>query len=74
MAKGPRGKRKRRSGGSPKKKSGLMIGMRGGFKKLAHSVTGSDEAAAKPSSPLTNVLWAVLLLGALGFFLYRRLK
>jgi hypothetical protein len=71
MAKASR-KRKRR-GGAPKKRSGMMIGMRGGFKKMAQSVTGASAGKEKKSSALSNALWFLVLLAAVGFFLYRRI-
>jgi hypothetical protein len=69
MAKASRGKRKRR-GAAPKKKTGVMVGMRGGFQRVAKSVTGGNAK----SSTLSNILWTVVLLAALGLFLYRRMR
>ncbi len=51
-----------RSGGG-----GVLQSMRSGFKRAAGAEDGPEE---KPST-LSNVLWTVLLVAALGFLIYR---
>jgi hypothetical protein len=48
-------KKKRNNSGRSQGSSGLMMGMRRGFKKAARSVTGQEKAAPK------NKIWDVLL-------------
>ncbi|MCA9604216.1 MAG: hypothetical protein KC619_01390 [Myxococcales bacterium] len=52
-----------RSGGG----GGVMQSMRAGFKRAAGVEDGPEE---KPST-LSNILWTLLLLAALGFLIYR---
>jgi hypothetical protein len=59
-----RAKRRRR------KRGGVMMGMRGGFKKVAGSVTGKGDTSGK-SSWLGTALTVLLLAAAVGFVLYR---
>ncbi|MBX3275717.1 MAG: hypothetical protein KF729_35985 [Sandaracinaceae bacterium] len=46
---------------------GVMQGLRNGFKRAAGA---GDENEEKPST-LSNVLWTILLLAAIGLLLYR---
>jgi len=52
-----------RSGGG----GGVLTSMREGFKRAAGA---GDEPKEKPSR-LSNILWTVLLLAAVGFLIYR---
>ena len=52
-----------RSGG----RGGVLTSMREGFKRAAGA---GDEPKEKPSR-LSNILWTVLLLAAVGFLIYR---
>jgi hypothetical protein len=69
MAQRPR--RKRRSGAQPKRKGGVMIGMRSGFKKAANSVVGSEQKAARKRSLAGTALSVLLIVAALAFLFYR---
>ena len=46
---------------------GVMQSMRAGFKRAA----GVDDGPQEKPSTLSNILWTVLLLAALGFLIYR---
>lgn len=46
---------------------GVMQGLRNGFKRAA----GQGEDTGEKPSTLSNILWTVVLLAALGFLLYR---
>jgi hypothetical protein len=76
MAKsGPRAKkRKRRTPAGMKKKGGLMIGMRSGFKNVAHSVAGvgDEEPAKKKRSSLAGAAVTVVLVLVAAFIVYKR--
>ena len=70
-----RRKRKRKGGKSAGSKSsaggggasgGVMQSIRSGFQRAA----GVDDSKEKPST-LSNILWALVLLAAIGVFLYR---
>jgi hypothetical protein len=65
--------RKRREG--HKKGGGALRGLRSGFQRATGTAGAGGEASAAPkkkSSRLANVLWTLLLVAAVGFFLYRR--
>ncbi len=47
---------------------GVMQSLRNGFKRAAGAEDGAEES--KPST-VSNIIWTVLLLAALGFLLYR---
>ncbi|HJL15594.1 MAG TPA: hypothetical protein RMH99_08065 [Sandaracinaceae bacterium LLY-WYZ-13_1] len=79
MAKKRRKRKKRKRGGETSSSSkagasksatggGVMQSMRAGFRRAA----GAENAKGddKPST-LSNVLWTVVLLAAVGFLLYR---
>ncbi len=65
------GTRKRRGGSGRGKKKGVLLGMRSGFKNVAHSVVGAESETKKKSS-LGGTLLTVLLLVAAAALLYRR--
>jgi len=72
MAQRPRRKRRRSGGDASKRKRGVMIGMRRGFKKAATSVVGAGEKAPAARRPWLNTAFTVLLLAAaVAFVLYR---
>ncbi len=48
-----------------------MTGMRGGFKSLAASVSGNEQAAKKKSS-LAGTALTVVLFGLAALFLWKR--
>ena len=56
------------SGGGPSASGGggVMQSIRSGFKRAA----GVEESKEKPST-LSNILWMLVLLAAIGVFLYR---
>ncbi|MEQ8457401.1 MAG: hypothetical protein RLO52_11165 [Sandaracinaceae bacterium] len=58
------------STGVPKTASGggVMQSMRNGFKS---AVGAGESSKKKKDSTLSNVLWTVVLIGAIGFLLYR---
>lgn len=71
-------KKKRRREPAGKKKRGVMIGMRSGFKKAARGVgvgvDGAKQAAArnkKKSSWLSTAFTILLVLAALAILYYR---
>jgi hypothetical protein len=67
-----RKKRKRRVEAGQKKKAGVMIGMRSGFKKAATAVTGSEPATEKKkSSWVSTAITIALVLAALAILFYR---
>ncbi len=69
-SKSKRKKSRRSSGGSSKKKSsGVMLGMRSGFKNVANTVTGKAEA--KKRSRVGTLLTVLLVVAAIAV-LYRR--
>jgi hypothetical protein len=69
-----RKKRKKRSGSSRgRRKGGVMMGMRSGFKNVAHSVTGvGEEAATKKKTGVVGTAITVLLVLAAAALLYQR--
>lgn len=76
MAKTKRKKRKRKPTASQKEKQtsvaptgGVMQSMRSGFKR---AVTGDHEQTQK-SSTVSNVIWGIILVGALALLAYRML-
>lgn len=74
MAQRPKRKRRRRGGEAPRRKRGIMMGMRSGFKKAAGSVVGAGEKSEPARRPWLNTAFTVLLLvAAVAFLLYRRL-
>ncbi|HET6610374.1 MAG TPA: hypothetical protein VFG83_00220 [Kofleriaceae bacterium] len=65
-----RKKKRRRRGMVTRKKGGVMLGMRSGFKSVANSVSGGKSAKGK-SSWLGTALTVVLILAALALLYYR---
>jgi hypothetical protein len=68
-----RGKRRKRGGGGGRRGrggGGVMMGMRGGFKNLADSVTGSGERSRK-SKWLGTALTVALVIAAAALLLSR---
>ena len=64
--------KRRRRGSAPRRKGGVMIGMRRGFKKAATSVVGSSEkTASRGRSWLGTVFSVLLVIAALAFLVYR---
>lgn len=69
----------RKRGRGPKKSGGggLLVGMRGGFKKAVKGTTGVGEAEEekKPGSRVANIFWnvvtGILVVVALAIFLRR---
>lgn len=70
MSQRPRRKR-RRTGGQPRPKRGVMIGMRSGFQKAANKVVGGDEKPGKRSSWMGTAFSVLLIVAAIAFLLYR---
>ena len=68
---GQRKKKKRRVEAGQKKKAGVMIGMRSGFKKAATAVAGSEPAAKKKSSWVSTAITIALVLAAIAILFYR---
>ena len=66
-----RPKRKRRRAAEPRRKGGLMVGMRSGFKKAAGSVVGGERSRARKSSWLSTAVSIALLIAAIAFLFYR---
>ncbi|HUS67833.1 MAG TPA: hypothetical protein VMZ28_25030 [Kofleriaceae bacterium] len=66
-----RKKRKRRVEAGSKKKAGVMIGMRSGFKKAASAVTGSEPAVEKKKSWVSTAITIALVLAAAAILYYR---
>lgn len=62
-------KRRRRGGATGRKKGGLMLGMRSGFKNIASSVTGQETTGK--SRWIGNVITVLLILAAIGLILSR---
>ena len=54
-----------------KKKAGVMIGMRSGFKKAASAVTGSEPVAEKKKSWVSTAITIALVLAAAAILYYR---
>lgn len=58
---------------SSKRKSGVMTGMRGGFKNLADSVAGTKEKKKKSSSTwIGTALTIAIVVAAVAYFLSQR--
>jgi hypothetical protein len=73
MAQRPK-RRRKRGGEAPRRKGGVMMGMRRGFKKAATSVVGAGEAQKAPSrgrSILSTAFTVLLVVAALAFLFYR---
>jgi hypothetical protein len=68
-----RGKRKKRGGGGGRRRAGggVMMGMRGGFKNLADSVTGSSSQRSRRSKWLGTALTVALVIAAAALLLSR---
>jgi hypothetical protein len=64
-------KRKHRRGGGGGKKGGVLIGMRSGFKNVAHTVAGKEEPKSRVGKIVSTLVTAVLVV-ALAIMLYRR--
>lgn len=64
---GKKSRRRRARGGRKKKRSGggIMLGMRSGFKDVAHAVTGNEKASKK-----TNWIVTALLVVVAGVAVY----
>jgi hypothetical protein len=71
MGKSKRSGTRKRRGGSPSRKKGVLTGMRSGFKNVAHSVVGAETESKKKSS-LASTLLTILLVVAAAALLYRR--
>ena len=52
--------RKGRSGQPRKKKGGLLMGMRGGFRSAVKGATGAGDAEGKKPSRAAKLFWNVL--------------
>jgi hypothetical protein len=66
----PQSKKKRRGrAGAARKRSGVMLGMRRGFKTVASSVTGVEPK--KKSGTLGTVIMVALVLAAAALLFYR---
>jgi hypothetical protein len=63
--------KRRRRGTAPRRKGGVMIGMRRGFKKAATSVVGGEQSPSKRRSWLSTAFSVLLVIAALAFLLYR---
>lgn len=67
-----RKKKKRRKGGGPKK-GGMMMGMRSGFKNVAHSVgVGERGTPAKKKKSWIGTAITIALLAVVGWIVYQR--
>lgn len=67
-----RKKRRRRGAPQSRKKSGVLLGMRSGFKNVAHSVTGVGEAEEAKKSSFLGTLVTILLVVAAAALLWKR--
>lgn len=65
-------KRKRRSPASAKKKGGVMMGMRSGFKNVAGSVGVGEAPQRKKKSNLVGTIITVALVLVAAVVLYKR--
>ena len=77
MAKSPskrsQSKKKRRGQDSKKKGTGLMRGMRGGFKNAAGAVTGlEDKSAKKKKNALVGTIVTIVLVALVAVFMMYR--
>lgn len=70
--KAKRKKRRRRGAPSAKKKGGVLLGMRSGFKNVAHSVTGVGEEQPAKKSSVLGTLVTILLVAAAAALLFKR--
>jgi hypothetical protein len=65
-------KRKRRRGAaSGKKKGGVLMGMRSGFKGAAHVATGQTEPQTRRGKIINQVV-TVLLVAVIAYVVYNR--
>lgn len=63
--KAKRKKRRRRGGSAGRKKGGVMLGMRSGFKGIAHSVAGNEPTGKYKW--WGRIITVLLLAAAVGF-------
>jgi hypothetical protein len=66
-----RPKRRRRRSEAPRRKGGVMMGMRSGFKKAAGSVVGNKEKTAASRSWMSTAFTVLIVIAALAFLFYR---
>ncbi|HTM18856.1 MAG TPA: hypothetical protein VL172_00045 [Kofleriaceae bacterium] len=64
-------RKRRRGGGGAKKKGGVLMGMRSGFKNVAHTVAGKEEPKSRAGKIASTALTVVLVIAA-AWMLYRR--
>lgn len=66
-----RAKKKKAAAKKKKAKSGVMMGMRSGFKNVANSVTGAEPEGTKKSTWIGTVI-TILLVVAAAALLFQR--
>ena len=64
MAGGRKRAKKRKAQNKKKSKSGVMMGMRSGFKNVANSVTGAEPEGSKKSTWIGTVITILLVVAA----------
>ena len=73
-SKGQRKKRRKRGRPTAKKKGGVLLGMRSGFKNVANTVTGQQPETKSKKSSILGTVVTVLLVAAAAALLWKRFQ
>lgn len=66
-----RSKKRKPKGARKKKRGGVMMGMRGGFKSVANTVAGKEKPKTKKGAVISTLITIALLIIIAAFLLQR---